>query len=182
MASFYFKKPVPTTGFADAVSVRLLQSDTYNGTYAQVGSDQLLSGLTDKPGDSSKYSITEVLADAAKFTRAVFVAIDGVTGKYGGLEPKVADPTSFQVFGYSRDAGLGIVEGVALDVSPSAGYSSAGQVAVIQRTESTTDAAGRASIDSIPADSGWYNVNFGGHKKQVDSAGLGGTAVNWKDI
>lgn len=140
-------------------------------------------GLEDKPGDSTKYTITEANAVDTYFTRIYLLDSAGVENcPEGGIEAEIGTPETFQVFAYSKDAGLGIVTGAVLDIAPIGGYTPAGDITILQRAESTTDTNGRAAIDTIPADSGFYNVNFGGYRKKIDSTGLGGTSVNWKDI
>lgn len=182
MASFVFDKPTPTVGFATPTKVRLTQADAFEGPYSQTGVDQLLSSLPDNPEDANQYVVTEPLALDTKFTRIYLVTDGGVAGDSAVLEPKIATPDSFQIFAYSVDAGLGILEGVILDVAPIGGVATAGSTTVISRAEDISDGAGRASIDSVPADSGKYYVNFGGERKIIDSTGIGGTSINWKDI
>ena len=64
---------------------------------------------------------------------------------------------------------LGIVAGVILDAAPVGGVATAGDNTIISRVEVVSDAAGRASIDNIPADSGTYYINFGGVQKKLSS-------------
>lgn len=153
------------------------------GQLLMTADDKLLPlGLEDNPEDATEYIVTESLALDTKFTRLQLVTAAGVTGDSAVLEPKIATPDSFQIFAYSKDAGLGVVAGIILDVTPLGGIATAGDNTIISRAEDASDAAGRASIDAVPADSGKYNVNFGGKRKIIDSTDRGGTSINWKDL
>ena len=182
MASFVFDKPTITPTFETPASIRIEQGDTFDGVFAQVGSDQLLSGLADNPDDATQYLVNEPLAIDTKYTKLRYVTTAGVTGEAQIIEPVVATAGAFQIVAYSADAGLGTVQGVILDIAPVGGVAESGSFSVIQRAQDETDAAGRAAIDTVPADAGTFYVNFGGHRKTIDTTGREGTSVNWKDI
>jgi len=173
--TFEFEVDTPLETEDAVTTVRCYESDDGATDWTLVDSI-LLADLT--PDGAGVYTWPSALADSSKYHQLIPVSLALVERSVNEiLPPRGADPTTFTLYCYTKDLGLGVVSGVRLQAGRVSAALQAGSNTIVAPVEDITDENGYAQL-SLPADIGTIPVTIGSVTKQISTTGLGGTAVN----